>query len=82
MLRALVNVVLHGSPTKNQYGVPSTQADLFIAHFLKFISVKHSQNQKRITYSVGVKTQQHLVFRHAKILGNSYADVYWSNATR
>ena len=65
VLLALVDMVLHGPNIKIQMDGPSTQTAASIAQLLKFNNVKHRQQQKRSTSTVGTKTQEHPAVRHA-----------------
>ena len=65
VLRALVDMVLHGSNIKIQMDGPSTQTASSIAQLLKFNGVNHRQQQKRSTSPAGTKTQKHPAVRHA-----------------
>ena len=65
VLRALVDMVLHGPIIKIQMDGSSTQTASSIAQLLKFNGVKHRQKQRRITSPASTKTQEHPAVRHA-----------------
>ena len=65
VLRAVVDMVLHGPNIKIQIDGCSTRAASSIAQLLKFNGVKHRQQQKRSTSPAGTKMQEHPPVRHA-----------------